>query len=198
MFSLEAITDRIVQSLEGHWVVKDGRLKPDLVRDEIIKIRAALLKEMSLQGTLDDMYQQRCCVEVRCEQVCDSPVKEFRATIPETITGGLVYVGSPDGKNAFLASDGMLYVPYTRFLKKRTTYRVLNITTLILDEIPHGLKKIMVQGIFANPYDCECLDTDRFVPAELLPEITKRVELNLANFLIERKVDKRNNQNPDV
>ena len=205
--SLAATVSRIWNEIEGGYIYDDSRLNPTLIRGKVLVERAKLLTTlyMSYPFAIPDLYYQRCCFDIVCKQVCDSPMVETVATIPNIIGAlgarSIKYVGGADGKSPYERTNGFGNTgSYSIFAKKKkASYHILGHNTAIFENLPEGVKKGMIIGLFADPFACECLEDENsiYIPADHVSDIEKAVKLELSGFLLQRKIDKRNNANSD-
>lgn len=208
--SIKATVSRIWNEIEGGWIYDDSRLNRTLVRDKVLVIRAELLGQLfkTTLGQMPLIYYQSCCFDIHCEPFCaGSPLTVWRGKIPSTIGMGgkaaIRYLGTVDFQQAFEQrfvvsankGDYSLFGTYSQ----PQPYYLLEGNQVTVYDAPAGVTKLVVQLVAANPFECpECEEENVYVPADHLQEIEKRVKLDLSGFLIQRKIDKRNNTNADA
>lgn len=201
---LDAVVSRIWNELDGGWLFDDSRLSPILIRDKVLVERAKLINDMfmSWPGPLPMQYFNECCLEIECKQVCDSPVSSEVAMLPSQIIThrGIRYVGSPDYMKPFSKAQSFAQNDENYLLapakKKDPTY-IEGQDKLTFFDLPVGTNKILVIALWSDPLACGCKDDQIFIPSEKISELEKMVKLELSGFLLQRKVDKRNNTQAD-
>ena len=207
--SLSALTSRVWNEVNLGYTYDDSRFNVTIVRDEILTMRAKLIAEVYKSVSIPAIYYQRCCVQLSCKPVCNSPISEWTADIPSLLgtlgARGLSYVGSPDGSNPIEYKPYVVanlknssYLPYPKQQEATPFFTVMKDELTVFNK-PAGLTNLAIIGVFANPYHCECeLDSDILIPADHIPDLIKAVLFSLSGYLIEKKIDKRNNTTPDV
>lgn len=201
---LDAVVSRIWNELDGGWLFDDSRLSPILIRDKVLVERAKMLNDLYLSwaGPLPMQYYNECCLDIECLPVCDSPVSSEVAMLPSQIisSNGIRYIGSPDYSRSFSRSQTITQKQESYLLapakKKDATY-ILGQDKITFFDLPAGITKVLVVALWADPLACKCKDDQIFIPAEKISDLEKAVKLELSGFLLQRKVDKRNNTQAD-
>lgn len=202
--SIDAVVSRIWNEIEGGYVIDDSRINIELVKDKVWVARANLLNEMyfSRNIAVPSMYYQECCFDIECVSVCSPFVKELEATIPALANGSaekaIKFVGSDDLKMYFGYTQSIMQTAnYTLVNAGRMnpTFTVLNMNRLRFKNVPPGMKKGRINAVFSNPFACKCEDatSDIVIGSDMLQKLEATVKLELGNFILNRKIDKRNN-----
>lgn len=206
--SIDAVVSRIWHEIEGEFVFDDSRVNTDIVRDKVLVERAKMLRQLYFRASsgIPSIYYQDCCFEIRCQAICGPLSKEYRATIPGLISGladkAIKYIGSVDGATPFDYVNTITPVhsyTLTGNKNKPTSYTTINYNELRFQNLPRGMTKGRIVGIFSNPFECDCIEGDKniFIGADMLSDLEKSVKLELQGFVLGRKIDKRNNTAPD-
>ena len=204
--SLEAVTSRLMNDLIA--VYDDTRLNRKMVRDKILVARANILSKYLRQhlGSIPGQYYNQCCFDVKCEPVCaGAPINVIRGKIPALLgqlgKRSLKYLGTIDGKSPFEWRDeaSTEFESYAQFgCDKKNPYFVLVGQKAEVYDLPTvDTKILMVRGVFEDPFVCGCPEDEIFVPADHIDEIEQHIKVDLATYLIQRKIDKMNNTNSD-
>jgi hypothetical protein len=205
-YSLEAVTSRIWHELEGGWIYDDSRFHREIVRDKVLTARADLLAEYFAKGgVIHPQHYSECCFDIECRNVCDSPIQEQTIPAPPIIGGLLAfrsikYLGSADRRIPFEQRQSFQDVGGSYLLSgtpPKRPYFVHLQNRFHLYDVPAGMTTVRLVAIFANPLECNCSESDIFVPVDYLDKIEKKVKLDLSGFLLQRKIDKRNNAVPE-
>ena len=206
--TLDAIASRIWEEIMGGWIVDDGRFNIILIKDKVHVARAKIVAEhLRNRIYIDASYYQECCLDVICRSVCDSPHKEYVVELPQMIgTVGrknIKYLGTVDRKNSFENRDSFEdYTANLPFSGKPSPFFVRIDSFAVLKNLPTpNPKKLIVVGLFSNPFECDdCTEDSKYpVPGgEMLEDIHRRVMMDLSQFLVQRRVDKIHNANPDT
>ena len=131
--------------------------------------------------------------------------KEYVVEIPQMIGSvgrkNIKYLGTVDRKISFENRDSFEdYTANLPFSGKPTPYfvRVENFAVLYNLPTPNP-KKLLVLGLFTNPFECNCTKDGPYpIPGgEMLEDIHRRVMMDLSQFLVQRRIDKVHNANPD-
>ena len=184
----------------------DSRFHREIVRDKVLTARASVLADyFAKQGMIHPQHYSECCFEIECKTVCDSPYQEQVVPAPPLVGGLLAsnaikFFGSVDRQIAFEQRTsfqaakgsylGIGYItPRPYFVHLQDNFHLFN--------VPNGMTTVRIVAIFADPLACKCKESDIFVPVDFLDKIEQRVKLDLSGFLLQRKIDKRNNNAPD-
>lgn len=207
--SLAAMTDSVYTQMEGGWVTDDSRLPRDLVRDKVLKISwEAIGKHFASRiGRLPSVLYQQCCIDVSCENICDSPATRLVGTLPGIMgmlgDRSLRYVGTVEGRSFSPTTTRIPYENYQPFAGKPTpSYRITGNSIEVINA-PMGLGRIMIEGIFADPTVCDLCLTDEQYIIPLPPELLDGVEVQALKELTQwwkqfARVDKRNDSVPNT
>lgn len=205
--SLFAISSRIWEEVQGGWIYDDERINLKLIQDKVHVARAKLMGEFFRKRLyIDTSYYQECCLDIKCENVCDSPHKEYVVELPQLIgTVGrknIKFLGTVDRNISFENRDTFDdYTSSVPFSGKPQPFFVRVGNKAVLNNLPTpNIKKLLFVALLSNPLDCnECkLDTPYPVPGgEFLADIEKLVMSDLAGLLLQRRVDKIHNANPN-
>jgi hypothetical protein len=204
--SLSAVVSRLMNDLL--FVHDDTRLNRRMVQDKVLVARANILSKYLRQqmGKIPGQYYNRCCFEVQCEPVCPgAPINVIRGKIPALLgqlgKRALMYLGTVDGKTSFEWRDEPTteMVSYAKFgCDSKNPYFVLVGQKAEVYDLPTvDTKMLMVIGVFEDPFACGCPEDDIFIPADHIDEVEQHVKMDLATFLIQRRLDKINNTNSD-
>ena len=206
--SLHAIASRIWEEIMGGWIVDDSRFNLHLIEDKIHVARAKILGE-KLKGKfyIDSSYYQECCIDVICRKVCDSPHSEYVVELPQMISSvgrkNIKYLGTVDRKISFSNRDSFEDFSSTLpFSGKPSPFFVRVDNFAVLGNLPTpNPKKLIVIGLFSNPLECKECTKDGPYPlpgGDMLEDIHRRVMMDLSQFLVQRRIDKVHNANPDT
>lgn len=207
--SLAAMTDSVIQQMEGGFSTDDSRLNYDLVRDKILRVSWEQIAKYygKWVGQLPDVLYQRCCIDLACQEVCGSGVYRKTGQLPGMM--GLVngreirFVGTVQGKpferTTRRGKRWELYQPFSG--KASPSYRIVGETLEVIDA-PLGLEVVEVEGIFTDPTACKlCVEDDQFIlplSGELLNTVEVQVMKELAQVWMQRTIDKANNATPNA
>lgn len=212
--SINAIASRIFNEIEGGWIYDNSRINIRMLEDKVHATRAKLLGERYGKkiGAIPGQYYALCCIDFVCVDACDNPesgVKILRATIPPLIGSigrkAIRYIGTVDRKTSFEWRSSYEANDYTSFLPFASTrkdpYVLITGDKADLYNPPtYNLKKAVIIGIFGDPTACgDCEDKDKRynIPEDHISDIEKYVKADIAGLLLQRRVDKINNANPD-
>lgn len=197
--TLQTVIDQVLFEIEGGFIIDESLSNPDFIRDIVLNERAALISELYIYSSIPKIYMQRCCINLSCESVCGSKITEWQSKIPSMFgsldNAGFHYVGPPDYSQNFEYKRSLgLTGSYSIVKNKKPFYSIVNGNTMVVKNKPDGLKRILIEGVFADPFSCECLDNAStiIVPGDKVAELTKRVMFKLSGFMIQKKLDKRN------
>jgi hypothetical protein len=206
--SLHAISSRIWEEIQGGWIYDDERINLKLIRDKVNVARAKIMGEHFRKRLyVDTSYYQQCCLDVLCEQVCKSPHKEFIVKLPQLIgTVGrknIKFLGTVDRKVSFENRDSFDdftgSIPFSGNASPFFT-RVDNFA--ILKNLPTpSPKKLLLVAMLSNPLECDACDINSPYPVpggEFISDIERMVMMDLSGFLVQRRIDKVHNANPDT
>lgn len=205
--SLDAISSRIWEEIQGGWIYDDERVNLKLIRDKVHVARAKVVGEAFRKSLyLQSSFYQECCLDVTCERVCDSPHKEYRVELPQLIGSvgkkNIKYLGTVDRKIAFenrdSFTDNTADIPFNGGAKP---FFVVVDNHAVLQNMPTpNPKKLLLVALLSNPLECdECVvDGPYPVPGgEFISTIERHVMMDLSGFLVQRRIDKVHNANPD-
>tara|TARA_Y100000592_G_scaffold20846_1_gene32034 strand:+ start:8334 stop:8978 length:645 start_codon:yes stop_codon:yes gene_type:complete len=209
--SLSAISSRIWEELSGGWIFDDERLNIKLIQDKVHVARSKLIGEyLRKKMYVNTSFYQECCVDVVCELSCaEAPknTKEYVVKLPTLIGAanhkGVKFLGTVDREISFEQRDSFEDFTYDiPFSGTPSPYFVLvDNNKAILRNLPTPYpKKLLFIGLFANPLSCDECDVNSSYPVpggEFISDIETLVKSDLAGFLLQRKVDKIHNANPD-
>ncbi len=206
--SLSAVVSRVWNELNTGYTTDDSRFNTSIIQDEILAVRAKLIAERFKIEPIPAIYNQRCCVDLACRPVCNSPVSEWTADIPDLLgtlgIKGLSYVGSPDGDKKIeykpyqvVNTKNSSYLPYPKNKVDNPFFTVVGNELTVFNK-PTGLTKLMLIGVFANPYHCNCdIEGEMIIPADHITDLVKGVIFSLSGYILDKKLDKRNDTNPE-
>lgn len=207
--SLKAVTSSIWNDMEGGLGTDDTRINQRMVRDRVLKKRANLLGRLLSRyiGNIPGGYFNTCCLPLSCEEVCPgSKERVWRVQLPPLVgqlgKRSVRYLGTVDGKQSFEWLDEpptdnrASYVPFD-ITANQPSYVVYGTTAELFNKPTRTLKMLRFVGVIADPFFCNKCEDDIMIPIDHISDIEKEVKLDLANFLVQRKVDKMNNNNPD-
>lgn len=205
--SLKAVASRLLNEMMA--VYDDTRLNRSLVIDKVLVARANILSKYLARhlGSIPGQYYNECCFDVQCEPICPgAPVTVYRGKIPSVLAQlgkkAIRYLGTVDGKHAFEWKDDASQVAedYTLFsgCNSNNPYFVLTGDKATVYNRPTvNNTTLYIKGVFVDPYACGCKEEDIFVPADHIDEIEQQIKIDLATYLIQRKIDKMNNAESD-
>lgn len=209
--SLHAISSRIWEEIQGGWIFDDERVNVKLIRDLIHVYRANIIESLAqTKLSLSTAFYQECCVEIECREACSgAPVKEEYIKLPSLIGTGahsIKYLGTVDRKISFERresfSDYTASFPFKKTSKSPYFVLVNNNEAIIKNKPTASASKLIVLGLFSNPLACKgnCdLESPYPVPStDVIKTIEEMVLKRLAAFMIQRRVDKQHNANPDT
>lgn len=199
MNNIKALIDQIMHEAEGGFLFDETLNNPDYIRDIALNERAAMLAKLYAGQAIPVIFTQRCCVELYCEQLCNSPIKEWQAKIPTMMgtiaNNGIHYVGPPDYSESWELKKSLnAYSDYSLIAKPKPYYSFADGNTIVIRNKPKGVNQIIVQGVFGDPYSCGCIDDEEsiIIPADLMADLNKQIMFKLSGFLLQKKIDKRN------
>lgn len=205
--SLHAISSRIWEEVQGGWIYDDERINLKLIQDKIHVARAKLMGEYFRKKLyIDSSYYQECCITIDCDAVCDSPYTEYVAELPQLIgTVGrrnIKYLGTVDRKISFENRDTFDdFASAVPFNGGKQPYFVRVGNKAIIKNLPTpNIKKVLLVALLSNPLECDDCKLDSAYPVpggEFISDIEKLVMSELAALLLQRRVDKYHNANPE-
>ena len=205
--SLNAISSRIWEEVQGGWIYDDERVNVKMIRDLVQVTRAEYIEQLAMSKmSIPAAFYQECCVDVKCGSVCEgSPVTEEYVDLPSLLgmSKPIKYLGTADRKLSFDKRETVEdFVSSLPFVSKPSPYYFLvdNNKAIIKNKPIASLKKMIVVGLFADPLSCKECDLDSPYPvpsAGILNAIEQNVLKRLAGFMIQRRIDKVHNANPD-
>lgn len=195
-----AIKNHVDSGLRGFHT--NNSLSEELIKDEIVNERLAILKQYSLKGILpvEDLYMAINCIPVDCKDIekcrCKSeggtPTAHFE--IPQLLSDygsrAIGYIGSTDKQNPFI-----YYTSPQAFKNSKYRKRGKNKPTVWIDTTPNEngmydgfifnaplIKELSVVAIFKDPrqlerYSC-CTesqdDSMSFIDSEVVNKLSQR------------------------
>jgi len=206
--SLHAISSRIWEEIQGGWIYDDERINIKLIKDKVHVARAKVIGEYFRKRIyIDTSYYQQCCLDVICQSVCDSPHKEYVVKLPQLIgTVGrrnIKFLGTVDRQLSFENKDTFIdYTTSIPFSGDASPYFTRVDNFAILNNLPTpNPKKLLLVALLSDPLDCGDCDEDSPYPipgGEFLSDIERQVMMDLSGFLVQRRIDKVHNANPDT
>jgi hypothetical protein len=153
----------IKEKLTGYNVRNTFPLTDEMLIDRLDVIRELLIQQN--KNALNDMfYTSTCCIDVECEgfgctigdEFIESGVSLFSSDLPALITGvgnnDIKYLGTIGYGNAYDRSTLANFInnKYSRWTSRRIIYTIVG-NKIYYKNIPSGLNKICIVGLFKNP-----------------------------------------------
>jgi len=186
----------------------DSRLEESFILHVMNNVRALIIRQEILSGRrLDEgYYQLKCCIEVVCDSiVCngiDSGKDVYYAKLPKLVEGigykNISFLGTVEFPDRFMglksnfdrySFNGWLSMDHLEWANKRPAYTIVggykdgdtteDGTVALLRNLPKsGIRRLCINGIFANPEEMPCDEEEFFEMEYPIPtHLIHRLEL---------------------
>lgn len=187
--SLSKIVYSIIEQCSHRVVSDDSRLDFEFIADKVHDVRLLLLKEdWAAKRKVDDgFFKRSCCFEIKCGSPnCEgnklSDIEYHYVSLPKistAVNGTIRYAGtvmdnqSESFEISILSNSQWKVRGANPYIPKKPIGTLINNSTLVLENIPEGMKYICVDAVWENPIiNCETdNNADYPIPGDLIHKL---------------------------